>query len=162
MTLDILIEDDRWTDAGLEALAIRAEAATLAHLGLDAEVCEGSVLACDDARIKVLNADFRAKDRATNVLSWPAEERATPGTRPPLPAPDIMGAIELGDIAMSYDTCAREAEAAGKPLADHITHLLVHGLLHLLGYDHITDTDAEIMEGIETEILASLGVPDPY
>ncbi|WP_417250583.1 rRNA maturation RNase YbeY [Celeribacter sp.] len=162
MTLDVLIEDDRWSAVALEALATRAEAATLGHLGLDPELCEGSVLACNDARIKVLNADFRAKDRATNVLSWPAEERATPDARPPLPEPDFDGTIELGDIAISYDTCAAEAEAADKPMDHHVAHLLVHGLLHLLGYDHISDTDAEIMEGTETEILETLDVPDPY
>lgn len=134
----------------------------LGHLGLNPEDCEGSVLACNDARIKVLNADFRAKDKATNVLSWPAEERATPDKRPPLPEPDFEGTIELGDIAISFDTCAAEAKQAGKPLEHHVTHLVVHGLLHLLGYDHISDTDAEIMEGTETEILETLDVPDPY
>lgn len=162
MSVEVIIEDPRWDAVGLEALAIRAEAATLTHLGLDPEESEGSVLACDDARIKVLNADFREKDKATNVLSWPADERATPGERPPLPEPDFDGAIELGDIAISYDTCAREAEEHGKSLEAHTTHLIVHGLLHLLGYDHITDADAEIMERTEVEILATLGLPDPY
>lgn len=162
MAVDVIIEDPRWDEAGLEELTERAFAALCSHLGLEAELCEGSVLACDDARIKVLNADFREKDKATNVLSWPAEERATPGARPPLPEEDFDGTIELGDIAISYDTCAREAQEADKPMADHVTHLIVHGLLHLLGYDHISDQDAEIMEGTEVEILATLGLDDPY
>ncbi|SFJ93974.1 rRNA maturation RNase YbeY [Celeribacter neptunius] len=162
MAIEVMIEDDRWEAAGLAALAEAVEVATLSHLGLAPEICEGSILACDDARIKLLNADFREKDKATNVLSWPAEERAAPGARPPLPEPDFDGAIELGDIAISYDTCAREALEAGKPLPDHVTHLIVHGLLHLLGYDHISDVDAEIMEGTEVEILATMGLEDPY
>ena len=162
MALETLIEDTRWDEAGLEALVDVAERATLAYLGLDHEVCEGSVLGCDDEKITELNTQFREKDKATNVLSWPAAERATPNMRPPLPEPDFDGSVELGDIAISFDTCAREAEAAGTPFEHHITHLIVHGLLHVLGYDHITDADADIMERIETEILASLGVPDPY
>lgn len=85
-----------------------------------------------------------------------------PRQAPPLPEPDFEGTIELGDIAISFDTCAAEAKQAGKPLEHHVTHLVVHGLLHLLGYDHISDTDAEIMEGTETEILETLDVPDPY
>lgn len=162
MSIEVVIEDDRWIGADIEPLAERATASVLAHFHLDPELCEGSILACDDARIKVLNADFREKDKATNVLSWPAEERATPGERPDLPEPDFEGVIELGDIAISFDTCAREAHEAGKSMADHVTHLIVHGLLHVLGYDHISDTDAEIMEKTEVEILATMGVEDPY
>lgn len=164
-TLDIVIEDDRWGAAGLEGLAARAFGATLAYFGLAAEDFEIALLACDDARIADLNAEFRAKPTPTNVLSWPSEERAAsaPGLAPALPEPAPGPfAAELGDIAIAYDTCAREAEAAGKPMADHVTHLLVHGLLHLLGYDHIDDKDAALMEGIEVEILASLGLKDPY
>ncbi|AJE46036.1 rRNA maturation RNase YbeY [Celeribacter indicus] len=162
MSIDVIIEDPRWEETGLGALAEAAAQAVLSRLGLDPEMCEGSVLACDDARIRALNADFRSRDRATNVLSWPAAERAAPGRRPPLPEPEFDGTIELGDIAIAYETCLREAGEQEKPVSDHVTHLLVHGLLHLLGYDHVTDADAEIMEGTETEILASMGVADPY
>ncbi|MCA0044176.1 rRNA maturation RNase YbeY [Celeribacter litoreus] len=162
MSIEVLIENARWEEAGLEALSDAAVSATLAHLGIDPELCEGSVLACDDARIKVLNADFREKDSATNVLSWPADERANPGARPEAPEPDFDGTIELGDIAIAYETCAREAEEQDKPFAEHVTHLMVHGILHLLGYDHITDADAEIMESTEVEILATMGIKDPY
>lgn len=161
MTVDVLIEDDRWTEAGIEPLAPIAVAATLTRLGLEPDAWEVSLLACDDARIAELNTTFRDKPTATNVLSWPSEERGAdaPGGLPPPPDP---GDPELGDIAIAYETCKAEAEAAGLKLADHVTHLIVHGTLHLLGYDHIDDADAALMEGLETEILATLGVSDPY
>lgn len=162
--LDIAIEDDRWLDAGLGVLAERAIARTLAHQGLDEEECEISLLACDDDRIAVLNAEFRDKPTPTNVLSWPAQELAAEeaGGIPAQPEPDFMGELALGDIAISYDTCAREAQAAGKPMADHVTHLMVHGVLHLLGYDHIRDADATVMEALEVEILGKMGIDNPY
>jgi probable rRNA maturation factor len=98
------------------------------------------------------------------VLSWPAADLAADhdGGAPAAPSVDFSGSYELGDIAISYDTCAREAAAAGKALQDHVTHLIVHGLLHLLGYDHIRDLDATLMEGNETQILGKLGLDDPY
>jgi probable rRNA maturation factor len=162
MTVEIVIEDDRWADAGLVPLAERAVTATLAHLGLDAADWEVVLLACDDARIAALNADFRGKPQPTNVLSWPSAERGAeaPGAAPAEPDPD--DGPELGDLALAYDTCAREAAGAGLPFADHVTHLVVHGTLHLLGYDHERGPDGDLMERIEVEILASLGVPDPY
>ncbi len=162
MLTDTLIEDPRWQEAGLETLAETAAQATLAHLGLDPSDWEIAVLACDDARIATLNGDFREKPTPTNVLSWPSEERApdTPGAAPDLPAPGQDP--ELGDIAIAYDTCAREAAEQGKPFADHVTHLIVHGVLHLLGYDHIRDEDATLMEATEVAILGKLGLPDPY
>jgi probable rRNA maturation factor len=160
MAVDVIIEDDRWADLDLEALAEKASAAVFAELGMGAdwEVC---VMACGDARIAGLNAEFREKPTPTNVLSWPSEERGVEvdGQAPELPqGPDS----ELGDIAIAYETCAREAEEAGKPMSDHVTHLLVHGVLHLLGYDHIRDQDATLMEALETRILGKMGIPDPY
>lgn len=155
--VDLVIEDDRWLDADLETLAERARAAVGEWLDMpDLRIV---VLGCDDARIAGLNAEFREKPRPTNVLSWPSSEFAErePGERPEFP-PDE----ELGDIAISYDTCLREAGEQDKPFADHVTHLLVHAILHLAGYDHIDDSDAETMEGAETEILSRLGIPDPY
>ncbi|WP_233193015.1 rRNA maturation RNase YbeY [Acidimangrovimonas sediminis] len=162
--LDIAFEDSRWEDFGLAALAGPAVAATLAAVGLDAEEAEATLLACDDARIAGLNAEFRDKPTPTNVLSWPAEERAAeaPGTVPALPAPDVFGTLELGDMAIAWETCAREALEQGKPMADHVTHLVVHATLHLLGYDHVDDEDAALMEGREVAILATLGIADPY
>ncbi|MFT6168859.1 MAG: putative rRNA maturation factor [Celeribacter sp.] len=163
MQIDIDITDPRWDDLGLESISAQALAAICDRIGLAADDCEVSVLGCDDARIKDLNADFREKDKATNVLSWPAEERgANAGQVPDLPIADVFGTIELGDIAISYDTCAAEAAAAGKPIEHHVTHLIVHGILHLLGYDHINDADAALMENLETELLETLGIPDPY
>lgn len=157
MHVDLIIEDPRWEALGLGALAERACAAALDHLGVTA--AEISLLACDDARIAVLNADFRGKPAPTNVLSWPSEERGAdvPGGDP-LPPDDL----ELGDIAIAYETCAREAAQAGKELESHVCHLLVHGTLHLLGYDHIHDKDAALMERLEVEILGKLGISDPY
>ncbi|MEL7092928.1 MAG: rRNA maturation RNase YbeY [Pseudomonadota bacterium] len=158
--IDILIEDDRWTDAGFQALASGTLTQSLAYLDLTAAV---SVLACDDARIAELNTEFRGKPAPTNVLSWPEEDLATgDGAAPRPPTPDPGGVISLGDIAIAHDTCAREADDQGKPFDHHVTHLLVHGLLHLLGYDHIDPRDAARMEALEVKILGNLGIPDPY
>lgn len=160
--VDVMIEAEGWEALPLAALAERAAQATLGHLGLDAEDWEISLLACDDARIAGLNEEFRDKPRPTNVLSWPSEERGaeTPGARPDLPEPGFDP--ELGDIAISWETCAAEARAAGKPVEDHVTHLIVHAVLHLLGYDHIRDQDATLMEAEEVVILGNLGLDDPY
>lgn len=165
MDIDTLIEDDRWAQAGLEALAESACHAVLERLGLDPAGYEVSLLGCDDARISVLNAEFRGKPAPTNVLSWPAEDLApdSPGAVPDLPGEGLPGLPEsLGDIAIAFETCQREARLQGKPFSAHVTHLLVHGCLHLLGYDHINDQDAALMEGLEIEILATLGIADPY
>lgn len=165
MWVEVRLEDARWQEVGLEALCLRAAQATLADRGIAAEACELSLLGCDDVMIADLNAEFRGKPTPTNVLSWPAEERAAAqdGATPAPPVPMFEGAeLELGDIAISYDTCAREAAEAGKPMADHVMHLLIHGVLHLLGYDHERDLDATLMEGIEVKILGNLGLPDPY
>ena len=158
--VDILIEEPLWKEVGLEPLAKRACAAVLQALELP-ETFEISLMGCDDTRIAALNADFRDKPTPTNVLSWPATELgpANPGETPRRPDTEDP---ELGDIAIAYQTCICEAEAQGKPFEHHVTHLLVHGTLHLLGYDHETDVDAAVMEGLETRILAKLDIPDPY
>ena len=165
MLTDVMTEDARWAALDLPALAERGAEAALAELGLAPEGFEIAVLGCDDARIAVLNTEFRGKPTPTNVLSWPSRERGAEaaGEMPDLPAslPDPMDG-ELGDIAISFDTCAKEAAAAGKPLADHCLHLIVHGVLHLLGFDHIRDQDATLMEGLEVSILGKLGLSDPY
>ncbi|THH37147.1 rRNA maturation RNase YbeY [Aliishimia ponticola] len=158
MTPDIVEEDARWADLGLEALAATAITATLTHLDLDPDAAEIAILACDDDRIAVLNSEFRGKPSPTNVLSWPAQDLVPPEA----PEADPDGSLPLGDIALAYDTCAREAAEQGKPMADHVTHLLVHGILHLLGYDHIRDEDATLMEGLEVVVLGKLGLSDPY
>jgi probable rRNA maturation factor len=164
MQFDLTIEDSSWTGLHLQNLADTAAAATLTHLGIDGTECDISLLACSDARIAILNNDFRDKAGATNVLSWPADDLAAenPGGAPTQPEPDMTGEMSLGDIAIAFETCQREAAEAGKPMADHVTHLIVHGVLHLLGYDHIRDPDATLMERLEGEILGNLGLDDPY
>ncbi len=163
--VETLLEEPRWAAADLPALAERAARATLAHLGLAAEGFEISLLACDDARMAALNAEFRNKAGPTNVLSWPSQARgaARDGARPDLPAPgDAADPFGLGDLALAFETCAREAAEAGRSLEDHAAHLVVHGVLHLLGHDHMRPKDAALMERLEVEILARLGVADPY
>lgn len=163
--VDCVMEDGRWAVFGLEPLASRAVVATLTALELPLVGYTVCVMGCDDARIATLNAQFRGKPAATNVLSWPAEDLAADaaGEAPYLPGQaEPADPVSLGDIALAYETCAREAAGAGKPMADHVTHLVIHGLLHCLGYDHVSDGDAARMEGQEVRILASLGLPDPY
>ena len=163
MLTETLIEDDRWQPLDLPELAERAARAALAGAGLTPQGFLIAVLAADDARIAGLNADFRGKPQPTNVLSWPSSERARPGAAPhPPEAGTEADPTELGDIALAFDTCAREAADARRPVADHVTHLVVHGVLHLLGYDHVDDADAALMEAIEVRALASMGLPDPY
>jgi len=147
--IDILVEAGGWEEiSNLEAVIRKAAYAALAAAGkAGASV---SLLLSDDAAIQRLNASFRGKDTPTNVLSFPAP--VMPGDPEP----------SLGDIALAYETCAREAEAEGKALADHLTHLVIHGTLHLLGHDHETDAEAEAMEALETRVLAGLGIADPY
>lgn len=145
--IDIVMEGGGWPE-GAQAIVLRAATAALEACGEGgATLC---VLLSDDAAVQKLNAQFRAKDKPTNVLSFPAPE--IPGD----PAP------QLGDIALAGETCAREALEERKSLPDHLSHLVVHGVLHLCGYDHESDEDAEEMEAFEREILASLGIADPY
>lgn len=162
MSIDIVIEDERWAEAGLEALATRATDATLLYLGLDPTAWEIVLLACGDDRIAALNADFRGKPRPTNVLSWPSRERGAAAAGATPAPPDPAEGPELGDIAIAFETCEYEAAEAGLPFGHHVTHLLVHGTLHLLGYDHEREGDGDLMERIEAEVLASLGIPNPY
>ena len=165
MPVEVLVEDARWDATGLPELAERAVTATVRAMGLDPDLCLVSLMGCDDARIAGLNADFRGKPAPTNVLSWPAEDLApdAPGALPQPPDPGTPDdPAELGDIALAFETCLREADAAGLPFDHHVLHLIVHGTLHLLGYDHEDDSDAALMEKAEVGILATLGVSDPY
>ena len=146
--IEVEIEDEAWT-AALPDSAVVAERAAQAALG----TVEGGVvvLLTDDETVRDLNARFRDRDRPTNVLSFPAAEMPLPGRAP-----------HLGDLVLAYGVCAAEAEAQGKTLGDHLSHLTVHGVLHLLGRDHEAEAEAEEMETEERTILASLGVADPY
>lgn len=160
--VDVVFEDTRWEGAGLEALSARAGAAVMAAFGHDGRGYEICVMGCDDGRISALNASFRGKPVPTNVLSWPAFDLSgLPPAAPPA-AGSVQDPVHLGDVALAYETCTREAQTGGKPLEHHLLHLLVHGMLHLLGYDHEEDGEADLMETRETEILAVIGVPDPY
>jgi probable rRNA maturation factor len=164
--IDVLIEDDRWNGVRLVPLCERAFGAVFAARRISGHGYEVSVLACDDARIAELNAEFRGKPVPTNVLSWPTFELAPliAGEEPGAP-PDVAISpmdTELGDIAISWDTCKSEAEAGNLVFEDHLTHLLVHSCLHLLGFDHETDADAARMERFETKILENMGIADPY
>ena len=145
--IDVEVEDESWTRALPDAETLTVKAAQ-AVLDSEGAVGEGvTLLLTDDATVRDLNGRFRQKDAATNVLSFPA---------PPNPEK------HLGDVALAYGVCAREAAEQGKPLANHLQHLVAHGVLHLLGYDHMTDAEAEAMEGLERVVLAGLGIPDPY
>ncbi len=141
--IDIEIEDPAWSAALLDPEAVAlpaAEAALEARGGV-------AILLTDDDSVAELNERFRGKAGPTNVLSFPAPDNPED---------------HLGDIALAYGVCAREAAEQGKPLAHHLQHLVAHGVLHLLGYDHLTEAEAEEMEARERRILAGLGVPDPY
>ncbi|MGE0280486.1 MAG: rRNA maturation RNase YbeY [Rhizobiaceae bacterium] len=155
IVIDLTVEAGDWPqEPHLERLSRAAVDAALAETGLKPPFgsAELSILFTDDARIRSLNAHWRAKDKATNVLSFPAFAPNKTGPLPPM----------LGDIVLAAETVKREAVLEEKPLEHHISHLVVHGLLHLIGYDHETDEDAEEMEALERRILARLAIPDPY
>lgn len=158
LALDFAIEDDRWPDTApwYRERALRAAELTLLFAGVEPRDCEISVLLCDDARIAELNADFRGKPAPTNVLSWPSE--AVSPAEAPVKAEDGF----LGDIAIARETVEKEALEQQISVEDHVTHLIAHGILHLLGYDHETEADAEVMEGLERKALAAMGIADPY
>ena len=142
--IEVEVEDAAWTAALPDVAAVAERAATAALGTVEGDVV---VLLTDDAAVQDLNARFRDRDRPTNVLSFPAAGSAAP---------------HLGDLVLAYGVCASEAEAQGKSLADHLSHLTVHGVLHLLGRDHEVEAEAEEMEAEERSILATLGVADPY
>ena len=163
--VDLVHEAGAWDISALQDLAERAAQATLARLDLAPQDYEVALLACDDARIAALNHQFRGKATATNVLSWPAWDLSAkieggPPDLPPRGDPDDPES--LGNIALAFETCAREAQEQHKPFPAHMTHLIVHSVLHLLGYDHIRDKDAALMEETEIAILASMGLENPY
>ena len=143
MTLDVEIEDDRWVAALPDCEAVVRQAALTAAEGQGGV----TILLTDDEAVADLNSRFRDRPCPTNVLSFPA-------------APNRE--CHLGDIALALGVCTTEATAQGKTLANHLRHLVIHGVLHLLGYDHHSEADAERMETLERRLLAGLGTPDPY
>jgi len=157
MEIDVDIED--WPAGEWEALTARAaQAAGEGEPLLASPRLAVSVLFTSDAEVHALNREWRARDKPTNVLSFPMLERAALEALGPEGPPEM-----LGDIALAYETCAREAAEKGVSLEHHAAHLIVHGLLHLAGHDHVdSDDEAEAMEALETRILAKLGIADPY
>jgi probable rRNA maturation factor len=151
--IDIQRQSPRWRAfPGATAAARKAARAALAQAGVAVLPTAAVAIAlADDAMVRAANRDFRAKDEPTNVLSFPA-----------VPPGRLAAAPFLGDVILACETVAAEAEAEGKPVLHHLAHLVAHGVLHLLGYDHMTKAEAETMERCETLILASLGLPDPY
>ena len=152
--IDILVEAGDWPDQGdLARLVDQAVASAVAELTGGGEGSpELSVVFLDDVGVQKLNAEWRGKDKPTNVLSFPAFPVEPGDPLPPM----------LGDIVLAFETVAREAELEDKPLAHHISHLVIHGFLHLVGYDHETEAEAEEMEALERRALARLAIPDPY
>lgn len=142
--IEVEIDDGAWSAALPDVAAVVERAASLALGDTRSDVV---ILLADDAHVQQINAQFRDKDRPTNVLSFPAPDSARP---------------HLGDLILAYGVCSAEAAEQGKSLSDHLSHLTIHGVLHLLGHDHEADDEAEAMEGEERRLLASLGIADPY
>jgi probable rRNA maturation factor len=151
--IDIEVEDEAWAEAlpDVEAVVERAAQAAQGEAAGDLVI-----LLTDDDAVQVLNCQFRGKDKPTNVLSFPG------GDMPPIPGSGPGASVHLGDIVLAFGVCRDEAEAQGKSLANHLTHLVIHGVLHVLGRDHEDEAEAEAMEAEERLLLASLGVADPY
>lgn len=152
--IDIAVLDDRWQGVpDLYRLAEDAALNAIAHGGVGSGPAELSLVFSTDERVRELNADYRGKSTATNVLSFPADQ---PGEQSP--GQDRL----LGDVVVAFETISEEAEAQGKTFENHLCHLIVHGILHLLGYDHEVDSSADKMEALEIAALAHMNVPNPY
>lgn len=150
---EVLTVAECWqNEPGAETAIHRAIEAAAGIVDADVGEAELAIMLTDDAGIRTLNNNWRSIDKPTNVLSFPAAQ--PPGATPQ--------PLMLGDIAIAYETTRTEAEAEGKSFQDHLSHLAIHGFLHLLGYDHLDDDEAEEMEGLERDILATLGIADPY
>ncbi len=152
-TVEVVVADARWRRlAGVTRLSRGAARAALAAAEQSAPA-ELAIVLTDDDAVRALNRRFRAVDKPTNVLAFPASGGPAPPPGAPRP---------LGDVTLAYETVAAEARDQGKPIADHLSHLVVHGVLHLLGYDHAAAAEALVMESLEVAVLARLGVDDPY
>ncbi len=159
IAVEVIAESSEWADAvpGAERVCERAATAAFGAVRPNTLGAEASVILADDARIKRLNGDHRGRDEPTDVLSFPI---AGEGGTAVSPTPDQP--LLLGDIVVAFETSAAGAAAGEKPLSDHLSHLVVHGMLHLCGYDHLAEAEAKEMERLETQILSGLGVADPY
>jgi probable rRNA maturation factor len=153
---EVLVVADCWqAEPDAEAVVQRAIAAAAESVDADVGDAELAVMLTDDAGIRTLNSNWRGIDKPTNVLSFPALQPTGPVG--PNDAPRM-----LGDIAIAYQTTRKEADDEQKPFDHHLSHLAIHGFLHLIGHDHEKDGEAEVMEDLERQILAQLGIPDPY
>ncbi len=153
---EVLVVADCWqAEPDAETVVHRAIAAAAESVDADVGDAELAVMLTDDSGIRTLNGNWRGIDKPTNVLSFPALQPTGAGA--PSDTPRM-----LGDIAIAYETTRKEADEEEKPFDHHLSHLAIHGFLHLIGYDHEKDDDAEAMESLEQEILAQLGIPDPY
>lgn len=151
--LDCVVDDVRWNAIpDVAQLCARIATRCRSIINHDAALA-ATVLLTDDTHVQDLNTRFRDQHKPTNVLSFPNNDEE--------PDPET-GALYIGDIAVSYETVLREATEAKKPLQDHLTHMIVHGILHLAGFDHEDDAEAEEMENLETDILKGFGISDPY
>ncbi|QHQ36163.1 rRNA maturation RNase YbeY [Algicella marina] len=162
--VDLIIEDERWRSLPLQSISQDAVGLALAVATIKVPV-EVSLLATNDEGIAELNSRFRGKSKATNVLSWPAFElfASDPGGQPTREIPsDPFGLPAIGDIALAFETVMAESQSGGIRVEDHILHLVLHGSLHLLGYDHENEADATLMESLEVRALASRGIATPY
>lgn len=142
--IEVEIDDEAWSEAVADVAVVVERAASVALGDTAGDVV---ILLADDGHVQQINGQFRDKERPTNVLSFPAPDSARP---------------HLGDLILAYGVCAAEAVEQGKSLSDHLSHLTIHGVLHLLGHDHEIDDEADAMEAEERRLLASLGIADPY
>jgi probable rRNA maturation factor len=163
VTVDIVIEGAQWrTDVpGAQALVHRAACAALGG-GKTRHDLAVAVVLTDDARVRDLNLAWRGIDKATNVLSFPAHDLVPGKAVKPVAGQPADQPIELGDVVLARETVLREAAAQGKSAGDHLSHLVIHGVLHLLGYHHDGDVEAERMESLERALLGDLDIADPY
>ena len=162
MPIEVVLEGDCWKAVDLVGLANKGFYAAMQYFELNPKFYGVEMLACDDNRMIKLNSYFCGIERATNVLSWPSVDRS------PKKAGQFPLAITskdryfLGDIAISYDTCSREVNGSKTNIEHHVLHLIVHAILHLMGFDHKNVIDADLMETIEVEILGKMGIDSPY
>ena len=161
MSVDLIMEDARWKTLNLLQIANVAFKETLSQLNLRSENFICCILACSSKKIKGLNAQFRGKNNSTNVLSFPSKAEIYEA-RNSAQFETNADPFELGDIAIAYEICKKEADVSKIEFEDHVCHLIVHSVLHLLGYDHEEEKNAAEMEKIEVQVLANLGISNPY
>ena len=161
MSVDLVMEDARWKTLNLLQIANAAFKETLSQLNLRSENFVCCILACSSKKIRDLNAQFRGKNNSTNVLSFPLKTKKY-DIKSGLKFKADADPLELGDIAIAYEVCNKEAKVSKIKFEDHVYHLLIHSVLHLLGYDHEEEKNAAEMEKIEVQVLANLGISNPY